>query len=520
MVDYGINKIVPSYYKGIRMISIFTSRKPIESQEVDCIAVFLAEGFSVEKDLAGLALAYFPALKEFVAKKEFTGKSLSSLVLTGSAQSKPVDLIFVGLGKAKSINKETYRRAIGRLIRIAETRKTNSIAFQLPKADIGCTDYDLIYEATVIVRMATYHFDRYITAHDRKLTHLKEAIFVIGDCDEAVAAKAVHDGQTVSHSVNQARHWIDLPPIHLTPEYLAGHAQEIAKKHNLKITVFSEQEIIAMGMGGLSGVSRGSDLDCKFVVLEYHCGVADAPTVGFVGKGITFDSGGLSLKPAASMETMKEDMSGAAAVISTMDALAVLKPAINVIGFAPISENLPSGKALKPGDIITFYNGKTAEIKNTDAEGRLILADALSYAVKHYTLDAIIDLATLTGACAYALGPFFSGLMSTHDDFTDRVMAAANSSGDRVWRLPLSDDYKPAIQTPLADLSNIGSKRYQAGAITAALFLQPFVDDVPWVHLDIAGTAFDVPDISYFRPESATGVGVRLLIDLAMNWKK
>ena len=190
---------------------------------------------------------------------------------------------------------------------------------------------------------------------------------------------------------------------------------------------------------------------------------------------------------------------------------------MNVIGVAPLAENLPSGKATKPGDIITFYNGKTAEVKNTDAEGRLILADALSYTAKQYKPDAIIDIATLTGACAYALGPFFTGLMSQDDELVDEIEDAAERTGDRVWRLPLHDDYKKAVQSDVADLCNIGSPKYMAGTITAAHFLKAFVGDTPWAHLDIAGTAFDVPDMPYYRT-GATGAGVRLLIALAMNW--
>jgi len=218
------------------------------------------------------------------------------------------------------------------------------------------------------------------------------------------------------------------------------------------------------------------------------------------------------------METMKEDMSGAAAVIATMEAIAQLKPNVNVIGVTPLAENLPSGKATKPGDVVRFYNGKTAEIKNTDAEGRLVLADALAYVAKHYKPDAIIDIATLTGACAHALGPFHTGLMSQHDDLVDIVEESAEHSGDHVWRLPLSDDYKIAIKSDVADICNIGSQKYAAGAITAAHFLKNFVGDIPWVHLDIAGTAFNVPDRPYFR-SGATGVGVRLMTDIAQHWK-
>jgi leucyl aminopeptidase len=371
-----------------------------------------------------------------------------------------------------------------------------------------------------MVHVASYHFDEFITDPARKVIEDREIILVLGDHDNKEAQAGIKTGEIIANSVNKARHWIDLPPVTMHPSALADKAEKISKEHGLTFTVFNEKEINQMGMGGLSAVSRGSDLDCQLVLMEYKSANKNAPTIAFVGKGITFDSGGLSIKPANHMETMKEDMSGAAAVIATMEALGQLKPDVNVIGVAPIAENLPSGKAAKPGDIVRFYNGKTAEIKNTDAEGRLILADALAYVVKHHKPVAVIDVATLTGSCAHALGPFYCGLMSNHDELVTKLQESSERSGDKVWRLPLTDDYKPAIKSPVADISNIGSPTYMAGAITAALFLQNFVDDVPWVHLDIAGTAFDVPDLPYYRPHSATGFGVRLLVDVAMNWEK
>jgi len=272
-------------------------------------------------------------------------------------------------------------------------------------------------------------------------------------------------------------------------------------------------------MGGLAGIARGSSEEARFVILEYTAKSANAPTIGFVGKGITFDSGGLSIKPAASMETMKEDMAGAASVIQTLAAIAQLKPDVNVVGFAAITENMPGCSALKPGDIVTFYNGKTAEVRNTDAEGRLVLADALSYATKHYKLDAIIDIATLTGACIYAVGPFNSALLSDNQELADRVKEAAHRCGDYVWQLPFNDDFKAAIRSDIADIQNIGDPRISAGTITAACFLREFSGDVPWVHLDIASSAFNVPNIAYFG-KGATGSSVRLMIDLATHWKK
>lgn len=457
-------------------------------------------------------------IEQIVKDRKFKA-TLNSLLIIPIFNKELKYLILIGLGNKKNnhINFENFRRAIGTLVKSFGTHSISSVSFKLPAPDIfNVSEGYMIEHITIIANMANYIFNTFITEKSVELItdiHLIVNHFVDNLHD------SVKKGLIISQAVNDARQWVDLPANLLTPADLAANASGIANEFGLKFTEFNEHEINKMGMGGLAGVSRGSELDCKLVILEYKTTKENAPTVAFVGKGITFDSGGLSIKPAASMETMKEDMSGAAAIIATMKVIAQLKPDINIIGVAPIAENLPSGTALKPGDIVKFYNGKTAEVKNTDAEGRLILADALSYAVKHYKLDAIIDLATLTGACAYALGPFFSGLFSEHEEFTARVIQASNSSGEAVWRLPLTDDYKVAVKADVADLCNIGRKEYMAGGTTAACFLQHFVGDVPWVHLDIAGTAFSVPDISYYRRNTATGVGVRLLTELAMNWK-
>ncbi|HEV2916393.1 MAG TPA: leucyl aminopeptidase [Candidatus Babeliales bacterium] len=468
-------------------------------------------------------LEWYPHLEDLMRVRSFTGKKQQVLIVPVTVNDQQKELIFVGAGKPKDrgiIDIELYRRAIGTLVRQAHTVYASVVALIVPNGTLfGVSQAELIKQTIITTHMTSFMFDKFLTERDRS-GELIELILCgehIGSVHEIDAI--IKNAEIIGTAVNKARWWVDMPPTHMTPPVLAEKAEKIAQKHNLKITIFGEQEIVDMGMGGIAAVSRGSDVDCRLVIMEYRVADKNAPTVAFVGKGITFDSGGLSLKPARSMETMKDDMSGAAAVIASMEALAQLKPAINIIGLAPLSENLPSGKATKPGDIIRFYNGKTAEVKNTDAEGRLILADALSYAVKHYKPDAIIDLATLTGACAHALGPFHCGMMSEHDELVARVQEASHYSGDRVWRLPLHDDYKTAIKSSLADICNIGNEKIMAGAITAAHFLQHFVDDIPWVHLDIAGTAFDVPDISYLR-SGATGFGVRLLIDLAMNWQK
>jgi leucyl aminopeptidase len=499
------------------MITINLIRSLAERHSRFITVFFKQDAISEMSELNSLV----PGYEQILADKKFTGKAGSIALISALQNNEVITLCCVGLGKAQngSISIETYRRGIGKAIKALQSAHQKQGVIVIPDAKLfGATDAYVVEQTTIIAAMAAYRFDEFITDADRKVDQDITLEFVTNPSDELT--KAVERGMIISYSVNRARHWVDLPPHNLTPVKLADLAIEIAKKHKLPITVCNEAEVIQMGMGGLAGVSQGSDQDCRFVAMEYKVADKNAPTICFVGKGITFDSGGLSIKPARHMETMKEDMSGAAAVISTMDAIAQLKPSVNVIGITPLSENLPSGKATKPGDILRFYNGKTAEVRNTDAEGRLILADALAYAVKHYKPDAIIDLATLTGACAYALGPFFSGMMSQHDDFVARVEEASKVSGDRVWRLPLDNDYQKVIESPVADICNSGNETYMAGAITAAFFLKAFVDDVPWVHLDIAGTAFDVPDISYYNKEGATGVGVRLLVELAMKWKQ
>lgn len=489
-------------------------------QKTQGFALFLTQDFSFDQQLKDIEKKFVPHLSQLMKSRNFTGKRGESFVIPFLIKSEIHHLICLGLGQKTEglVDIEQFRRAVGTAIRELSRAKADSISVLLPDAKLcGVTPEYLAQQCTTIASMAWYHFDEFFTDESRKTKNKLSLTVVNHDHTISVMREGCERGLIYSQAVNDARRWVDLPADLMGPLHLADKAKEIAHKHGFKLTIFSEKEVNQMGMGGLSAVARGSDRDCQLVVMEYKSKKKNAQTIAFVGKGITFDSGGLSLKPAESMETMKEDMAGAAAVIGAMDALGELHPDVNVVAITPLAENLPSGKATKPGDIVTFYNGKTGEIRNTDAEGRLILADALAYAVKHYKLNAIVDIATLTGACAYALGPFYSGLMSRHEELVKNLFGAAQLSGDQLWRLPLTDDYKAAIKSEVADIKNTGSPKYRAGTITAALFLENFVGAVPWAHLDIAGTAFDVPDISYFRP-GATGVGARLLIDLALKW--
>lgn len=497
-------------------IKLFKAQQP-----ADILAIFIHEADQASQ------LAQLPVqpdyLNQMIADRKFKGAKASNLCVPLSGASYKY-LLLVGLGKAK--NDEPYienlRRAVAEVMRVCEHYSAKSVSVILPKAqDFAAGSHYLLEHVGIAAQLANHKFDTYLTDTSKKEINLTLNLILDDSFSDLTQAQVVlEQAGWVAGAVNQTRQWVDLPANHLTPAILADKMVASAQAVGLKTTVFGEQEIIKLGMGGIHAVSRGSVEDARLVIAEYHCGEPGAPTVALVGKGILYDTGGLSIKPAQSMETMKEDMAGAAAVMNAICVIGKLKPKVNVIAIAPLAENMPSGTAGRPGDIITFYNGKTAEVKNTDAEGRLVLADALSYAVKNYQLDAIVDIATLTGACEYALGNFFSALISENHDLVAQVVQAGEVCGDRVWRLPFTDDYKSAMHSNIADLSNIASGRFKAGTINGATFLRNFVGDTPWAHLDIANTAYDLGMLPYYRADSATGVGVRLLIEVVMSFRK
>lgn len=505
------------------MTKYTVSDKPLLEHTTEGYMYLVPENFSFSKNFSEIAKAYFSELEAFMKSRDFTGKKGQVVSIPVIQNKKVKHIFFVGMGKKddKQFTLESYRRAIASGVRAAESHKIESVAVEVPynKADFGY-DISFIAQQTItIAMMAAYQFDEFITDKSAKARPLKELVYVVAKKDVKAAQEGFEKGQIIGEAVNRTRYWVDLPANKLAPIDIAKKAKELAKKHGLKITVFDEEQIEKMGMGGIKAVGQGSAHDAQLVVMEYNCKKKNAPTLALVGKGITFDSGGLNIKPTGYMETMKEDMSGAAAVINTLVAISEFKPDVNVVGIAPLAENMVSGNANHPGDIITFYNGKTAVVGNTDAEGRLILADALAYADKHYKPTAIVDVATLTGACSHAVGPFFSGLLSQDENLVEKLQAAAVTSGDSLWRLPLIDAYKVMVKNSLADLCNDGKTKYYAGATNGACFLSHFVGETPWAHIDIAPAAFDVPDTPYYRPNTGTGAGTRLLIDFVMNWK-
>jgi leucyl aminopeptidase len=347
-----------------------------------------------------------------------------------------------------------------------------------------------------------------MTKKENGLGEIKELI-IVGRAKKSME-QAITKGGIIAEAANYARDMVNEPGNYMTPTQMASAARQLAKKYGLKVQVFDKDKMKELGMGGLLGVSQGSQQPPKFIVLSYKGRQSSEIDLGLVGKGITFDSGGISIKPSESMADMKGDMAGAAAMLATISAIAQLKPAINVTAFVPATENLPSGTALKPGDIIKAMNGKTIEVLNTDAEGRLILADALSYAVKSGS-KAIVDAATLTGACQIALGKITSGAFTNNQALLDRLITAANEAGEHAWQMPMFDEYKEFIKSDIADIKNIGN-RY-GGAITAAKFLEEFVGKTPWVHIDFTG---DTDKDKGYLVKGATGVPVRTLVNFVL----
>jgi leucyl aminopeptidase len=357
--------------------------------------------------------------------------------------------------------------------------------------------------------LGLYQFNAYRTEKREEIKEVQQ-ITLVDRAEGKIAevAGGSRTGQVLADATNFVRDLCNHPSNVVTPSRLAEEAKTIAKEFGLTCKVIEKDEAESIGMGAFLGVAKGSLEPPKFIILEYRGGKKKEAPVVIVGKSITFDSGGISIKPAEKMEQMKTDMSGGATVLGTMKALAQLKLPVSVVGLLPATENMPSGTAVKPGDVVRAMSGKTIEVINTDAEGRLVLADALSYAAR-YKPSAVVDLATLTGACVVALGNRATGVMGTNPRLIERLKRAGERCGERVWELPLWEEYQDQIKSDVADMKNVGGRG--AGAITAAAFLQKFVDDYPWAHLDIAGTSWN-DDARPYAPKGATGVGVRLLV--------
>jgi leucyl aminopeptidase len=423
----------------------------------------------------------------------------------------------VGLGKQPQLTANKIRGTVAEACRVLRQKNATSIATVAQGTGIaGITDEDSAQVITEGALLGLYTFRKHITK-EPEYSEVKELTIIEADRGKLPTLKRGYQkGRILAEATNLARDMVNEPSNYMTPANMAEMAGKLAKAHNLKLTVFEREQMRKMGMGALLGVAKGSQQPPKFIVLYYKGRRSKEIDIALVGKGITFDSGGISLKPADGMGDMKGDMAGGAAVMAALSAIAQLKPRINVMALIPATENLPSGSALKPADILTAMNCKTIEIISTDAEGRLILSDALGYARKQ-GIKRIIDVATLTGACRIALGDICTGAFTNNQELVDKVIAAGAKAGELIWQMPMFEEYKEQNKSDVADIKNTGG-RY-AGAITAAQFLAEFAEDTPWVHLDIAGTNMSEKERNY-TVKGATGVPVRTLVNLVLSLTK
>ncbi|MDP2858479.1 MAG: leucyl aminopeptidase [Bacillota bacterium] len=446
-----------------------------------------------------------------VQSGEFEGKLGETLVLRCAGAGIPKAIV-VGLGPAAQFTAEKARRAADSAMRQASRMKARTVATIVHGAGIGGLDPEMCARATVEGSLlGAYNY----AGFKAKAAEPGPSELLITELDSSKIGsveRGARTGAVMAEAVNLARDLVNAPANKMTPSMMAEAAQSVAQEAGLECRVLERQDMKQLGMGALLGVAQGSAEPPKMVVLK-HQGSAGRPALALCGKGLTFDSGGISLKNRDGMELMKDDMAGGAAVIAAMKAIALLKPEVPVLGIVPCTENLPSGTALKPGDVISAMNGKTIEIISTDAEGRLILADAVAYA-KSLGATHIVDVATLTGACFTALGDVYSGIVSNSDDLTARILDAAAVAGERFWRFPTAEEYEEKYKSDVADLKNAGDRG--AGAITGGLIIGEFCKGSAWAHLDIAGTAFTSSEKGY-QPKGATGVAVRTLAQLALD---
>ena len=483
-----------------------------EKQRSDCIVVGVFE----EGKLSDAALALDKAAKHhlsnIIAHGDMNGKAAATLLLHHVPNTLSERVLLVGLGKKTEFHAKQFIDAACTAMRAVQ--KTGAKDATLYLAELPVAQHDSSWRLTQAVLAAyetAYRFDRLKSKPEKNNKSLHKIHFGLLDGKQATALKTVlAQAVAIAHGMKLTKDLGNLPGNICTPTYLAAQALALAKSHkSIKTTVLEEKDMQKLGMGSLLSVTRGSEQPAKLITLEYHGADKKHKPIVLVGKGITFDSGGISLKPGAEMDEMKYDMCGAASVLGTLQAIAEMGLKLNVVGVIPSCENLPSGRATKPGDIVTSMSGQTIEILNTDAEGRLILCDALTYSAK-FKPDTVIDIATLTGACVIALGHVASGLFSNQESLAKDLLAAGDQAYDRAWQLPLWEDYQPLLDSNFADMQNIGGRA--GGTITAACFLSRFTKDYRWAHLDIAGTAWKSG-----KEKGATGRPVPLLAQYLIN---
>ena len=483
---------------------------PADRVRSACVIVGIYEGGAMSPAAKLVDLAASGHLAKLVRAGDVKARSGACTLLHGLAGVTAERVLVVGLGKDGDLTLKGFRDAVASAVRAtAASAAKEAMLFAAEWNVPACSTAERIQHAVAVAAESQYRFDQLKSKQDDDAPSLSRLILAAIDKPRAADAAALVQGESLAAGVALARDLGNLPSNICTPSYLAEQAVKLGRQYHFKTTILERKDTEKLGMGSYLSVTRGSAEPPKFIVMEYAGGPKKQKPVVLVGKGITFDTGGISIKPAGDMDEMKYDMSGAGSVLGTFRAIAGMKLGINVIGLIPACENMPSGTATKPGDIVTSMSGQTIEVLNTDAEGRLVLCDALTYAIR-YQPAAVIDIATLTGACVIALGHVASGLYANRDELAAELAAAGAAAWDRAWHMPLWDDYQEQIKSPFADIANIGGR--PAGSVTAACFLSRFAHDYPWAHLDIAGTAWKSG-----RDKGSTGRPVPLLTTFLMR---
>jgi len=470
---------------------------------------------NIERLLNTLSLPNTPAILKRMKKESFSGKVSQSFVFSHQGMA----VVLIGTGQKNKYSLEDIRMTAGLAVKFLQGYQAGQIGIDAGAWLRGSVDAALYSQAMAEgLSLAAYTFEKYKKpSKDKIKVDIKKVFVQIDGAKRRAFQTGWQTGLVMSEATNISRDLVNEPAITMTPDYLADMARDIAKKNkNIRVKILDRERAAKMGMHAFLGVAEGSDKEPRFIHLVYKPSTRPRDRVAIVGKGITFDSGGLNIKPGDSMQQMKIDMGGAATVLGVFSALGELKPKVEVHGVIAACENMPSGKALRPGDIVKNMQGKSIEIGNTDAEGRVTLADSLAYAQKQ-GVSTIVDLATLTGAVMVALGPDYAGFFCKDNNLIKGIFSASHISGEKIWQLPLPDEYKKLNDSKVADICNIPNTRY-GGAITAALFLQEFITEkVAWAHLDIAGPAYAEKEVNSYTPVGGVGFGVRTLLEWIKN---
>ncbi len=489
--------------------------KPFAALETDALVSYVFEETDpVQGRIAEIDQAAGGLLRKLAKSGELTGKTLEFTLVHAPAGLKAARLLLVGAGKREQFNGAALRKITGAALRYLKARAVKNFAFLVREGEATGETAQIIAEGALL---SNFESDKYKT--DKKNDKNIETVFLAGysDSERSAADKGLSKGRIIAEAQNFTRDLVNEPSNKLTPRILAEKAEAMAKEAGLSVQILDEKKIADLKMGALLSVAQGSVEPPRVIVVTYNPANAKpgAPVIGLVGKAVTFDTGGISIKPAEGMEKMKYDMAGGATMLGVMRALAALKPAVKVICVVPSTENMPGSKAQKPGDIQTAMSGKTIEVLNTDAEGRLILADGITY-TKQLGATHLIDAATLTGAIVIALANINVGVFGSDQAFTDKLIASSKAAGEKMWQMPIDDDYREFIKGSFADIQNISSGK-GGGAITGAMFIKEFTGDSPWIHLDIAGTAWN-DDAKPWLAKGPTGVALRTLVHLVTSY--